>query len=150
MKLTIGNTPEIISKAHSIRHQVFVVEQDIPQELDHDGLDNMSNHALVTADDLLVATARLSVDDVGHAVLARVAVIEQYRGSGVASKVVDALISYAGQCGCISIEMHAHEYLRRYYEKFGFTYVRKVEMVGEHQLVEMRIQLTPSDLERDR
>ncbi|MFC1234127.1 GNAT family N-acetyltransferase [Vibrio sp. F74] len=147
MELTIGNTPDIISKAHSIRHQVFIMEQDIPQELDHDGLDNISNHALVTDDDSLVATARLSVDDVGHAVLARVAVIEQYRGSGVASKVVSALISYADQCGCVSIEIHAHEYLRRYYEKFGFTYVRDVEMVGDHQLIEMRIQLAPSDFE---
>ncbi|WED25637.1 GNAT family N-acetyltransferase [Vibrio sp. DW001] len=149
MELTIGNTPDIISKAHSIRHQVFVVEQDIPQELDHDGLDNISSHALVTDDDSLVATARLTVNDIGHAVLARVAVIEQYRGSGVASKVVSALLSYAGQCGCVSIEMHAHEYLRRYYEKFGFTYVRNVEMVGEHQLIEMKVQLTPFDLERD-
>lgn len=146
MELTIGNTPEIISKAHSIRHQVFVVEQDIPQELDLDGLDYLSSHALVTDDDSLIATARITIDDVGRAVLARVAVIEQYRGSGVASKVVSALISYASQRGCVSIEIHAHEYLRHYYEKFGFTLIRKVEMVGEHQLIEMRVQLTPSDL----
>lgn len=142
MKVTIGNNPEIISKAQSIRYQVFVVEQGIPQELDIDGLDYISHHALVTDGRSLVATARLYMNEVGHSVMARVAVIEEYRGSGVASKVVEALMTHAYQRGAATIEIHAHKYLRSYYEKFGFKFVREVEVVGGHQLIEMRHQVT--------
>ncbi len=45
------------------------------------------------------------------------------------------------QQGVESIEIHAHSYLRNYYEKFGFNFVQEVEIVGEHQLIEMRYQL---------
>ncbi|GAL31257.1 hypothetical protein JCM19239_3155 [Vibrio variabilis] len=40
-----------------------------------------------------------------------------------------------------SIEIHAHSYLRDYYERFGFEFIQEVEIVGEHQLIEMRYQL---------
>ncbi|MFA0520185.1 GNAT family N-acetyltransferase, partial [Vibrio sp. 10N.222.55.E8] len=72
MKVIVGNNPELILKAQSIRHQVFVVEQQIPQTLDLDGLDLKSHHVLVTDADNLVATARLYIDDNGHAIMARV------------------------------------------------------------------------------
>jgi predicted GNAT family N-acyltransferase len=142
MEVIIGNNPEIILKARSIRHQVFVVEQSIPQELDLDGLDNDSHHVLVTDADASVATARLHIKENGHSVMARVAVIKEYRGMGIASKVVKSLMDHAQQQGASMIEIHAHEFLKSYYEKFGFTFVRDVEVVGEHQLIEMRYQVS--------
>jgi predicted GNAT family N-acyltransferase len=145
MKVVIGNSPELISQVQSIRYQVFVVEQSIPLALDLDGLDDTSVHALVMKDNVLVATARLSKGFDGHAVMARVAVMKAYRGSGVATKVIDALMAHARFMGLSSIEIHAHEYLRNYYERFGFEFIRDVEVVGGHPLIEMRHQLaTPS------
>ena len=141
MKITIGNSSELISKAQTIRNQVFVLEQNIPQSLDLDGLDESSSHALATKEDTLLATARLTPDDYGNAVIARVAVVKEYRGSGIASKIVKALISHAREIDVNSIEIHAHEYLRAYYEKFGFEYIQDVDIVGEHQLIEMRLQI---------
>ena len=143
MNITIGNTVDIITQAQSIRHQVFVIEQNIPQELDLDGLDEESSHALVTNEGVLVATARLSMTDNGCAVMARVAVIKEYRGAGVASNVINALISHARQTEVRAIEIHAHAYLRNYDEHFGFEYVREVEIVGKHPLIEMRKVIIP-------
>ncbi|MFT5705920.1 MAG: putative GNAT family N-acyltransferase [Oceanospirillaceae bacterium] len=138
MEITIGNNPDIISKAQTIRFQVFTVEQKIPPELDLDGLDEASNHILIMDNDASVATARLTVNDKGSSVMARVAVVKAYRGSGVSSKMLKALMLYAREIGVISIEIHAHEYLRSYYEKFGFEYIQEIETVGEHQLIEMQ------------
>lgn len=73
--------------------------------------------------------------------MARVAVTEPYRGMGIASKVVQALMDYARNDGVSSIEIHAHGYLRNYYEKFGFEFIREVEIVGEHQLIEMQYHI---------
>ncbi|PMJ36488.1 GNAT family N-acetyltransferase [Vibrio cyclitrophicus] len=138
MEVTVGNSPDLIRKAQFIRNQVFVVEQAIPEVLDLDGLDPISHHVLVTDAENLVATARLYIDDCGHAIMARVAVLQSYRGVGIASKMVAALLEHATQQGAKVIEIHAHQYLKNYYEKFGFEFIREVEIVGEHQLIEMR------------
>ena len=70
MELVIGNSAELISKSQAIRNQVFVIEQGIPLELDLDGLDEQSYHALVTDNNSLVATARLTIVEDKNAVMA--------------------------------------------------------------------------------
>ncbi|KDN28748.1 acetyltransferase [Vibrio fortis] len=142
MEVIIGTSREIIEQAQAIRFQVFSVEQSIPNELDFDGLDNRSVHALVMDDNQAIATARLLIKPDGSSVMARVAVLKAYRSQGIASEVVKVLVNYAEQQSVESIEIHAHSYLRNYYEKFGFNFVQEVEIVGEHQLIEMRYQLT--------
>ena len=144
MTLIVGNDADLISKARDIRHRVFVTEQKIPARLDLDGLDASSHHALMTREGAPVGTARLTVTRPGHAVLARVAVLPEFRGRGAASRIIDALISHAATLNLSTIEIHAHEHLRKYYESFGFVYVRDVEVVGTHQLIEMRLALASS------
>ncbi|WP_018918783.1 GNAT family N-acetyltransferase [Vreelandella zhanjiangensis] len=141
MEVTIGNDSELIKLARGIRYQVFTREQQIPAELDLDGFDEESFHALVTENGEPMATARLTVKEDGSSIMARVAVSEVYRGMGVASKVVQAIIQYAQNIGVNFIEIHAHSYLRSYYERFGFEFIKEVEVVGEHQLIEMRHQI---------
>lgn len=141
MEVTIGKTAELIKKAQAIRYQVFTIEQKIPRELDLDGLDNTSAHVLVVDMEQPVATARLVINVDSSSVMARVAVLAAYRGHGIASIVVKALMEHAQQQGVSSIVIHAHSYLRSYYERFGFAFIQEVEVVGEHQLIEMRHQL---------
>lgn len=138
MEVTLGNSAELIAQAHIIRQQVFVVEQSIPQQLDLDGLDKEAVHVVVTDAGSLVATARLVQRDKWCAVMARIAVLKQYRGAGVAKLLINALLSHAAKVGFTVIEIHAHAYLRDYYQRFGFHYVKDVEIVGEHPLIEMR------------
>ena len=138
MDLTIGNTPDIISKSHSIRHAVFTEEQEIPSELDHDGKDETSSHAVVIDGETAVATARIYSEDGVHSVMARVAVMKEYRGKGIAQRIVRALIEHAQASGIVSIEIHAHEYLRGFYERLGFVFVKDYGAVAGHKLIEMR------------
>lgn len=141
MKLTIGKSSELISKSQAIRHQVFVIEQNIPLELDLDGLDEQSYHAIVTNGGSSIGTARLCMVDGKRAVMGRVAVVKKHRGCKIATKIINGMIVYAREKNLDSIEIHAHKHLRDYYEKFGFEYIRNVEVVGEHQLIEMHCQL---------
>ena len=141
MELVIGNSADLISKSRAIRNQVFAIEQGIPMELDLDGLDEQSHHALITDNNSLVATARLTIVDDKHAVMARVAVLKEYRGSGIATNLIKALLSHAREINIKLIEIHAHEHLRSFYENFGFKYIKKVEVVGGHQLIEMHFKV---------
>lgn len=140
MDITIGNSSSVIVKAQAIRFQVFTVEQQISNELDFDGLDEQAAHLLAVEQGQPIATARLCINTDGSSVMARVAVIEEYRGRGVASVVVKTLMEYAETQGVSSIEIHAHNYLRRFYEGFGFEFIQEVEIVSGHQLIEMRYQ----------
>ncbi len=139
ISISIDNRIETIQKSQKIRYEVFVKEQGIPLELDLDGLDDRSYHALAHTGNKAVGTARLTVVDDKQAVLARVAVIRESRGSGIGNQLVRSLLSRARDLEIRAIEIHAHQYLRKYYESLGFNYVRDVEVVGEHQLIEMRL-----------
>ncbi|PSW21800.1 GNAT family N-acetyltransferase [Photobacterium sanctipauli] len=137
MDIEIGNSEALITKSQMIRRQVFVKEQAIPLELDLDGLDQGSYHALVTDQDSLVATARLTIDDSNQAHMARVAVLAPYRGASVATWVIKAMMAFAREKNVESIHIYAHHYLRCYYERLGYQYIKDAETVGSHQLIEM-------------
>jgi len=137
MKIVVNNEPETIKISHEIRNEVFVQEQGIPSDLDLDGLDVDSYHSLAYIGDLAVGVARLAILKNNNAVLARIAIRKDFRGKGIATKIVESLITKANQLNINNIEIHAHIHLREYYETFGFQYIKHVEKVGEHQLVEM-------------
>lgn len=140
LHIKIGCCAELITTAQRIRHQVFVVEQAIPLPLERDGLDSSSFHIVVShPEGQAIATARLWVN--GHqGVLARVAVVKAYRGKGVGSHVIKALLSYGSELGLALITIQAHAYLRDYYEQFGFVFISEVAKVGEHPLIAMHYQ----------
>ncbi len=142
MDIKIGQDFELIDMAQTIRYNVFTVEQNIPPHLDLDGLDEVSMHALVMKQNTPVATARLTVNSEGHAVLARVAVMPEFRGAGIATRLVKALMNHAKNVDAKTVEIHAHQYLRAYYQNLGFEFVKEVEVVGEHQLIEMQWTVT--------
>ena len=137
VKIVVNNTLETIKVAQEIRNEVFVQEQGIPSHLDHDGLDTDSYHSLAYIDDLAVGVARLAILENNNAVMARIAIRKDFRGNGIAAKLIESLITKASQLTINNIEIHAHTHLREYYEKFGFQYIKPVEKVGEHQLVQM-------------
>jgi len=141
INILISNSQETIQKSQSIRHDIFVKEQGIPLELDLDGLDTESLHALAQVGDKSIGTARLTIADESHAILARVAVTRKFRGSGVANQLVHSLLSYARKHGLETIKVHAHEHLRKYYESIGFSYISDAEVVGEHPLIAMHLKV---------
>ena len=142
MNIIVSQTTRSIKAAQFIRKQVFVEEQQIPLQLDLDGLDDEAYHAIAFSDGEqdAVGVARLVLTH-KHAVMARIAIIKAYRGQGIATLLIKALISKADELGAAGIEIHAHQYLRSYYENFNFEYVKDVEKVGEHQLIEMYLAL---------
>ena len=60
----------------AIRYEVFVGEQNVPEELEIDGLDDEAKHVLAYVDALPIGTGRILND--GH--IGRVAVLKNYRG----------------------------------------------------------------------
>lgn len=126
-----------LQAAFCIRDRVFVEEQGIPYELEHDEHDATSKHVLGTCDDVPMATARLTIMSEGEAVLARVAVLPEYRKSGVGRLLVRKLEQLGASAKVSRITLHPHHYLERFYSELGYNRFGGEETVGPHRLIEM-------------
>ena len=133
-----------IAESQSIRHQVFEKEQGIPKALDLDGQDGSAFHVMARLNGEVIGTARL-VQQGEQGVLARVAVLSHCRGKGVAKQLVNQAIKQARSLKMVSVTIHPHDYLQRFYEAFGFTFIQTDGAVGGHPLVKMALDLKYDD-----
>lgn len=113
--------------AYDVRHDVFIEEQDVDEEIEMDGRDDEATHFVVydTADDRPVGTARLRYEDDGSGKAERVAVLREYRGRGVGRLVMEHVESEARENGCPNVHLNAQTAVEGFYERLGY------ETVGE-------------------
>ena len=139
VNIRVSQSLESIQESQIIRNEVFFEEQGIPIELDKDGRDIQSYHMLAFINNQVVGSARLTPIENKKAVLSRVAAKKEFRGFGIASKLVKISISQAEKLKVHSIEITPHEYLKEFYETFGFKYIKKAGVVSGHRLIKMEI-----------
>ena len=115
-----------------IRQQVFVQEQKVPAELEWDGLDEAAYHVLaeVNSNDEALAskkcpigTARIIINN-KQAHIGRMAVLPEWRGKGVGSKILQCCIDECkkpiGKKSIEAIVLNAQVYVTQFYQKAGF------------------------------
>lgn len=108
-----------------LRSDVFVVEQNCPYpELDGKDEHEKTMHLWHYAPDrLMAACLRILAPGVSYdgVSFGRVAVHKEFRGSGLAHKMVDKAIEIAGRTWPgVKIEIGAQEYLTAFYTSHGF------------------------------
>lgn len=102
----------------SIRHQVFVIEQRVPADLEWDGIDAQCRHAL--AEDNAgnaIGCGRLLPD--GH--IGRMAVHATWRDRGVGGALLAYLVELARAEGHRRVLLNAQVNAMRFYAHRGFT-----------------------------
>lgn len=109
--------PEDMDQVFALRHEVFVVGQDVPEELERDELDAVSDHAVVVQDGRVVGTGRLLPDGT----IGRMAVAEQVRGQGIGAQVLARLEERARERGLPAVELHAQLHATGFYDKAGYV-----------------------------
>jgi predicted GNAT family N-acyltransferase len=139
----------------ALRHEVFVVGQDVPEDLERDEYDDQADHALATREGALLGTGRLVSGRIGEdgvvvpgtagtvGTIGRMAVAEAARGSGVGRAVLDLLVARAADRGLPVVELHAQLHARDFYERAGFTAFGDVYVEAGIDHVGMRRQLIP-------
>ena len=101
----------------AIRKSVFIDEQHIPKDLEWDGRDTECTQFLLTADTAPVATARLTPE--GQ--IGRMAVLKNFRGKGIGSRLLAAVIEQAKHAGHKQVFLHAQVSVIDFYKAHGFT-----------------------------
>ncbi|GJM62477.1 GNAT family N-acetyltransferase [Persicobacter diffluens] len=104
----------------SLRHQVFTLEQGIPQQMDQDGKDLSAIHLVVTQNKKVIATARLEKLCHKSVLLSRIAVKKDFRKKGLAREIVKKMIDYGKEKGFLQINVNAHHHLIPFYKELQF------------------------------
>ncbi len=101
-----------------IRHEVFIVEQQVPEELEWDGVDADCRHvlALDKSLDLPIGTGRLVPD--GQ--IGRMAIRKDYRRQGIGYAILQKLIELSIRDGQTQVFLHAQLYAVAFYQKAQF------------------------------
>lgn len=100
-----------------VRHDVFVVEQNVPEAIEWDGIDAGCRHAI--AEDVMgmpIGCGRLLPD--GH--IGRMAVIAAWRGRGVGSALLETLLGLARALAYPRAILNAQTQAMAFYARFGF------------------------------
>ena len=123
IRVILISTAEELSQAHNIRREVFVTEQNVPEEEEIDQYESHCRHFLAfTSDGIPCGTARWRFVDNGVK-LERFAVKKEFRKNGVGSALMRAVLDdinnnpeYKGQ----RKYLHSQTNAVPLYEKFGF------------------------------
>lgn len=101
-----------------IRETVFIREQNVPEELEWDGLDNGATHLLACDEHgTPIATARMLSN--GH--IGRVAVLLPWRRHGVGTALLQRLLQIAASQGLHEVDLDAQLEALPFYQHLGFT-----------------------------
>jgi predicted GNAT family N-acyltransferase len=116
-KLTLGDWAMQQAPARDIRYDVFVLEQNVPIELEWDDADEVCLHAVARDEqDRPIGTGRLLPD--GY--IGRMAVQKLARGEGVGGAILTALMQEAEKRGDPAVMLHAQISAEAFYARFGF------------------------------
>jgi predicted GNAT family N-acyltransferase len=126
--------------ALELRHEVFCVEQGVPEHEELDGRDDEGIHLVAIADGELVGTCRVLM--VGTtAQFSRLAVRATARRRGIATALLEAADAETLAAGGRRLVLHAQTYAQELYEQAGYrTRGRVFREAGiEHVAMEKRM-----------
>ena len=103
-----------------LRYNTFVIERNVPEELEFDGKDDKFLHFTLWEGEKVIACLRANeTGDFLH--MGRFAVEKDQRKRGYGKILMEKLIEYAKEKGYKGIELSAVETAVGFYEKQGFV-----------------------------
>ncbi|PLX03034.1 MAG: GNAT family N-acetyltransferase [Marinilabiliales bacterium] len=109
----------LFESCKKIRDVVFIHEQNVPVEIEQDGLDDKAKHILVLKDGKAVATARFRLVKDSYK-LERFAVLIAERGKGFGKIVLEAIIDSVKNDNK-NIFLYSQDIAVEFYKKNGFV-----------------------------
>ena len=108
-----------LAAALELRHEVFCVEQGVPEREEVDGRDHEGIHLVAIADGQMLGTCRLLM--VGAtAQFSRLAVRASSRRRGIATALLELAEAETRAAGGRRLVLHAQTYARELYEHAGY------------------------------
>ena len=141
IEVCVADTEDDRKSAFSVRHEVFVEEQGVDEELEYDEHDSDAVHFVAYDGDEPIGAARLReiAEDIGK--VERVAVVQSRREAGVGRELMAIVERRARGLGLTTLKLHSQTRSAPFYRALG--YERRGEEFEEAGIphVEMRKRL---------
>jgi len=121
IQFQIVATKQELEDAFHVRQIVFVDEQQVPKELEMDQYEDDSLHFIVYLTDRPIATARIrSYLKEDTAKVERVAVLKEFRGTGIGKQLMQYIEQEATKKGYSTLRLNAQQHAESFYEELGY------------------------------
>ena len=110
-----------MARAYAIRRRVFIEEQQVPEEIELDADDARAFHALATVGNDAIGCGRMLDHGDGEVKIGRMAVLPEFRGTGIGRDILRFLMKSARDRGLRKAILHAQLTAEGFYLKEGFT-----------------------------
>lgn len=110
-----------MQRALAIRRRVFIEEQNVPEEIELDADDEHAFHALAILDGVAIGCGRTLKRADGEVKIGRMAVLREFRKTGVGAQILRFLIERARERGFRKAILHAQLTAQGFYLKEGFN-----------------------------
>lgn len=109
--------------AYAVRWTVFVDEQGVDPDIEIDEHEDQAVHFVAYGGDKPVGAARLREPNPGVGKVERLAVVADYRGSGLGRKLIEAVERHARETGIDTLTLHGQVRVAEFYEHLGYKRV---------------------------
>jgi predicted GNAT family N-acyltransferase len=116
----IDATDALIEEAFALRHEVFVVEQGVPQELELDADDKLATHLVALSQGRVVGTLRIVLHGC-TAKIGRMAVSMTLRKNGIGRDLMKFAEVTAARAEVEEIILSAQVSARDFYARLGYV-----------------------------
>ena len=123
IKVIAIDSPADMERAWAIRRRVFIEEQNVPEEIEMDDDDSHALHALAILDGVAIGCGRMLEHDSAEVKIGRMAVLQEFRKTGVGAQILRFLVDLARERGCRKAILHAQVAAEGFYRKEGFNRV---------------------------
>jgi predicted GNAT family N-acyltransferase len=121
VKVIAIESPADMQRAYAIRRRVFIEEQRVPEEVELDADDAHAFHALAILDGVAIGCGRMLEHGGSEVKIGRMAVLPEFRKTGVGAHILLFLIERARTRGFRKAILHAQLTAEGFYLKKGFS-----------------------------
>ncbi|MDQ0268699.1 GNAT family N-acetyltransferase [Cytobacillus purgationiresistens] len=115
-------TEKEFNDALTVRKEVFVSEQNVPEEEEIDEYENEAAHFVLYQDDKPGGAGRFRIVD-GYGKVERICVSKDARKGGSGKAIMQSIESYAKEQGLDTLKLHAQTHAIPFYEKIGYDVI---------------------------
>lgn len=123
-QIRVVKSEQELQDAFRVRRNVFIEEQEVPEEIemdDHDTLSSATIHFVAYDQGQPVGASRLRPYQPGVGKVERVAVLGSERGTGLGRHIMVMMEETAQSNGYEKLKLNAQCHAQGFYEKLGYT-----------------------------
>ncbi|WP_176757497.1 GNAT family N-acetyltransferase [Salimicrobium halophilum] len=119
MDIKVVETEQEKKDAYSVRRDVFIEEQGVTEEEEHDGLDEVAVHFVGYEEGKPVAASRLRLMD-SYGKLERICVMKDHRGRSFGKEIILEMEEYVAKQGRDTSKLNAQTRAEGFYQSLGY------------------------------